>query len=536
MAADRVARGGSAHQDPHAMRHERTKLRKVLKRFDLICFTVVAFVSVDTISSLGAYGGGQVLFWMVAAAVLYLLPSGLITAELGSTFPVEGSPYAWTRMAFGRLSGSLTAVFYWMANPTWVGGTLSAAVVATLSSGLMFNRANGFGTVWSIVIGLVVVWSIAGVSIVELRWGKLAGTIGTFVRAAVVIVFLGLVGWFLIRHGKPAGTVTWGSLKPSLTGFLAVFALLQFNFVGFELSNSASEEMRNPERDVPAMIARSGVCIVLIYVALTFGVLLIIPASGLSNVSGFVDAYSAVSGVFGAARGSVGWVMGILIILVTLTAGGVWIQGSARTQAVAGLDGAAPLALGRFSKSGTPIAMNLASGIVASLFVIVVFAFASGGLGTFFAVALSLTVSLTAISYAFIFPAVIVLRKKYPDRARPYRIPGGTIALWACVISTEFVIAVTTLSLLWPGLIDNILGRSYSITDTWGTSRLFFESVTLGSFGVIVLTGLAFYWIGRRNVAKGIVGENDLLALEQPAPAPTPSAAEAPLAQVAGIL
>ena len=96
-------------------------------------------------------------------------------------------------------------------------------------------------------------------------------------RLARLAIFLGLVAWFLIKNGKPAGTVTWGSLKPSITGFLAVVGLLQFLFVGFELSNSASEEMRNPQKDVPGMIVRSGLYSALIVLGLVFGILLVIP-------------------------------------------------------------------------------------------------------------------------------------------------------------------------------------------------------------------------------------------------------------------
>ena len=94
-----------------------------------------------------------------------------------------------------------------------------------------------------------------------------------------------------------------------------------------------------------------------------------------------------------------------------------------RVQAVAGLDGAAPLILGKFSKSGTPIAMNLASAGIGSAFVIFVFTLSSGSLSSFFAVVLSIVISLTALQYAFIFPAAIVLRRRYPDRARPTTYP-----------------------------------------------------------------------------------------------------------------
>jgi amino acid transporter len=502
------------------MQLERSKLRVVLRRFDLVCFTIAAFVGVDAFASVAKYGGGQALFWFVVASIFYLVPSGLITAELGSTFPIEGSPYAWPRLAFGRMAGAVTATWYWMGNPTWIGGTLAAAVVATMSSKLMFNHS--FGTLWSIVIGTAVVWAIVGFAIIELKYGKLTGNIGAFVRIAVLAVFLALAAAFLIKHGKPAGTITLGSLKPTVPGFLGVFGLLQFFLVGFELSNSASEEMRNPQRDVPAMIVRSGIWIVAINLLFIFGMLLVIPLTGFSNVSGFVDAYGVVAGVLGSATGPIGWIMGILIILVSLTIGGVWIQGSARTQAVAGLDGAAPLLLGKFTKAGTPLSMNIASGFVGTVFVVLVFTLTSGSLGSFFAVMFSIVISLTAIQYVFIFPAVIVLRRKYPDRRRPYRIPGGAVGMWACVISTEVVIVLTTIMLLWPGLIDRVFfGRSYSMAANWGVSRFFFEAVTLGTFAAIIVQGLVFYALGRRNVAKGIVKENELL---EEAPAATPEA------------
>ena len=504
-------------QTATAIAEERVKLRKVLRRFDLICFTIAAFIALDTIAATAAYGGGETLFWVGFIIVLYLIPSGLICAELGSTFPIEGGPYAWPRLAFGRLPGAITATFYWMSNPTWMGGSLAATTVAVLSSKLMFNHS--IGTVWEIVIGLAVVWAIVGLSVVELKLGRWTGNIGTFVRLAVLFIFLGLVVWFLVKNGKPAGTIGWHNLTPSLTGFLAVIGLLQFLFVGFELSNSASEEMHDPQRDVPGMIVRSGLISALIVLGLVFGILLVIPLSSVSNVSGFADAYGAVAGVLGGAHGPIGWLMGVMIILIIISAGGVWLQGAARTQAVAGLDGAAPLALGKFSKSGTPIAMNLASAGIGSAFVILVFTISSGSLANFFAVMLSIVISLTALQYAFIFPAVIVLRRKYPDRHRPYTIPGGAAGMWLCVIATEFIVVLTSISLLWPGLIDSALGRKYDIADpaNWATSRVFFETVTLGTLAAVIVMALVFWAIGKRNLARGVVGEGDLLAAAAPA-------------------
>jgi len=100
-----------------ALGQERKKLKKVLFRFDLVFFTIAAFISLDTIAVTAAYGGGQTFFWLAFLIVVYLIPYGMIIAEMGSTFPVEGGPYAWTRMAFGRLAGSYTAIIYWAPTP-----------------------------------------------------------------------------------------------------------------------------------------------------------------------------------------------------------------------------------------------------------------------------------------------------------------------------------------------------------------------------------------------------------------------------------
>ena len=335
-------------------------------------------------------------------------------------------------------------------------------------------------------------------------------------RFLVLAIFLTLVIAFLVIHGKPAGTVTVPSMKPSLTGFLAVIGLLQFLFVGFELSNGAAEEMKNAQRDVPKMIIRSGVIAALVTGSLILGVLLIMPASELTNVGGFADAYfKAASVLHGGAYAALKYFIGVLIILTVISAGGVWLQGAVRVQAVAGLDGAGPLWLGKFSKrTGTPVIMNVVSAIIGSVFVALVFLLTSGSLASFFTVMVTLVISLTALMYFFMIPAIIPLRRKYPDRKRPFRVPGGMAGVWICVILSEFIIIVTALTLLWPGALEKLLGKQYDIMTSWGVSRGFFEEVTLGSLAFFIVVSVAFWLIGKRNIAKGVVSGEDLLDLD----------------------
>ena len=123
-------------------------------------------------------------------------------------------------------------------------------------------------------------------------------------------------------------------------------------------------------------------------------------------MSGFVNAYSAVAGVFHSHALNVVFAI-VLVILTLVGSGSVWLEGADRTQAIAALDGAAPAWMGRFTSFGTPIAVNLSSGVLASLMCMLVFLATSGRLKSFFAVMLALTVSTTTVSYFFIFPALV---------------------------------------------------------------------------------------------------------------------------------
>ena len=190
--------------------------------------------------------------------MLFLIPYGMLVAELGSAFPVEGGPYEWARMSFGRAAGAVTAVLYWLSNPIWVGGTLTATTIAALDSFILHKSSMGTG--WEIAVGLVFTWVTVGIAIVSFRFGKWGPNIGTFVKIAVVVLFAVLFIAFLVQHRRPAGASTAADLKPSVTGFLTAIGILVFLWVGFEVSSGASEEMRNPRRDVPVLAAEPPGC------------------------------------------------------------------------------------------------------------------------------------------------------------------------------------------------------------------------------------------------------------------------------------
>ena len=122
----------------------------------------------------------------------------LVMAEVGSAFTMEGGPYEWVKLAFGRFHGGIAAILYWVTNPLWVGGSL--AFIATDSW-----RANvfdiGHGTFGDYVFKLIFIWISIGVAIVSLRYGKWIPNVGAFMRIIVLGFFSITVIIYGIKHG-----------------------------------------------------------------------------------------------------------------------------------------------------------------------------------------------------------------------------------------------------------------------------------------------------------------------------------------------
>src|SRR6201999_3946367 len=113
-----------------------------------------------------------------------------------------------------------------------------------------------------------------------------------FARFIVLGLFTLSVIIYAVKHG--AHGLAASGYSPSFSGFVLLVGVLLFHFVGFELPNSAGEEMTNPQRDVAFAIERSGIASVLLYALPVVGILIVLPASAITNFSGFSSAIQQV--------------------------------------------------------------------------------------------------------------------------------------------------------------------------------------------------------------------------------------------------
>jgi amino acid transporter len=483
---------------------EKAKLHKSLRRFDMLFFTVCALVGLDTLGQVSGYGA-QTFTWLLVLAVFFLLPYALTMSELGTSFTQEGGPYEWMKLSWGRFAAGIGAVLYWVTNPFWVGGSLAFIATEAWSDNISHI---GTGTVGDYFFKLVFIWFSITVAIVSLRRGKWIPNVGAILRISVLAFFSITVLIYAIEHGVHGYAA--GDFRPSTAIFLGLVPLLLFNYVGFELQNGAAEEMENPQRDVSITVIQSGIIAVLAYGIPIFGILEVLPTSQISGIGGFLDAVHTTFSVYGGAQNFLADLMALGFIFALLTSGAVWMIGSDRIQAVAAYDGAFAGWFGVFNaKLGTPVRVNVMSGIVSTIFMIAALQFSTGSNAATFTVVLYLATSTTLLSYLLIFPAVIKLRYSHPHVHRPYVVPGGKAGLWVCGVLVFLWMLLGSWVAIFPSTIETALTKLHNnvwsaipavdygnFHDVWGLSQTRFEVFTLGTLGFVIAFAVAGYVAG----------------------------------------
>lgn len=482
----------------HAAAQERRKLRRRLGRADGLVMLLCAIVSLDTLGAV-ANGGAQSFTWLLFLAVFFFLPYGLLTAELGSAFPQEGGPYVWVRLAFGRLAGAIASLSYWVCIPVWLGGGLTITAVVVFNE--FFFSVSG---VLERVIALVFIWAAVTAALTANGPARWIPRVGAYLRVGVLAFFTLTVVIYAIEHGVQGFGA--GDFTPSWTVFIAVVPVLFFNFLGFEVPSNAAEEMRDPQRDVPASVLRAGIAAVLLYAVPIAAILLVLPTEQVTGLGGFIDAMKAALTVYGGHVGSggavvlsgagqvLGTIAALAFIFTLCTSGSTWLLGTSRTQAVASYDGAGPRWLGHFSsRLSAPVNITVLGGVIASAIMLITFSLTEGDAAKYFSVVLALAISAGTISYLLIFPALVKLRMS--DVERPFSVPGGRLGAWVCSGLCTLCAGLALVVLVYPGF--GTSNADASLPEGFEGQRGVYTLSQAVPLILLLLVGVLFYYLGR---------------------------------------
>ena len=387
--------------------------KKKFRLFDAVLAAVCVVLVVESAAPAAAIGNSQ-FFWWIFLLLGFFLPYGMISAELGTTYEDEGGIYDWVRRAFGDKWGSRVAWYYYINFPLWMGSlaVLFTDVIAQISGAEM-------GAFPVIAVQLLFIWGVVIISCFKISDSKWILNIAAFFKAAIMIM-IGVLGIYAAITRGSANDFNLMSFIPSFgTGGLSHISVILFNFLGFEVVTTFASEMSNPSKEIPKAIVLGGILIAIFYVFAAFGISVAVPADELSASGGLIDSFMLLTGKTG------GWIIVIfgIMFLYTLIANLIsWSLGVNYVAKYAAEQHALPKFLGNTDKKGMPIGASITNGVIATAIVLLApFISSQDVFWSFFA----LNMITLLMSYILMFPAFLKLRKKDPERERPYKVQGS---------------------------------------------------------------------------------------------------------------
>lgn len=388
---------------------------------------------------------------------LLSLLGGCVYAELGAMLPRTGGPYVFLREAYGN-----RAAFLWSWMEFWVGRTGGMAAVAIIFAhyALLAVGENNPSLLSTKSIGIGSILILAVLNIRGVRQGGNVQNIFTFLKTGALVALIGAAFGISRGHISNFRTVVPAGIEgPMLTAFgLAVIATL-WAYSGWENVTTVAEELRVPERTIPRALFIGIGIVTILYVTTNVAYHFVLPMNGVAAAG---EDIAAVVGeqLFGKAGRTV---IALAVACSTFGVVNASMLSAPRIYFAAARDTLALKPMGRIhAKYCTPALAISAQAIWASFLVLV---------AGFTDLVIYVMVMATAFS-GLTVASVLVLRRKMPDRPRPYRTLGYPI------VPILYLVIVTALltSVLIERPLHSLLG-----------------------LGIVALGVPAYFWLNRRS-------------------------------------
>ncbi|GAA2716417.1 APC family permease [Actinoplanes palleronii] len=388
-----------------------------------ISWVALALMTTSSVASLrpsptmAVYGLASIFLYVVPA-IVFLLPTALVSAELASGW--SGGVYNWVSEGLSKPMGFL-AVWCQFAMTIFYYPSLLGFVASTLA--YVINPDLASSGVWTAIVIMVCYW--AGVWVSSRGTSGVAGLasggliIGTLVPGALLVI-LGIA--FLGQGHESAAPMTASHLLPAWAG-LSSLVLIVNNFLsysGMEMNAVHVSSLRKPGREFPRAMFMAMGLVLLIFILPALAISWIVPADQLSLTAGVMQAFDAVFAAFDSQ-----WLTPILgVMLVAASLGGMltWLAGPSRgLLLISRQEGYLPPFLQRLNKHGVQQNILVTQGLVTTV-IALAYAFIPDVSSVYWIFSV-ITTQVYLIMYLLMFVAAVRLRRNQPDHPRGYRAP-----------------------------------------------------------------------------------------------------------------
>lgn len=366
---------------------------------------------------------------------IYALLGAVSLAELGAMIPRSGGQYAFARYALGEYPGFVVGWSDWLST---CGSAAAVSLLIGQFAGALFPTLNGH----SVAVAATVAIVFAALQWRGIAWGSTAQNTTSLLKT---LAFLALIAAAFILGGQGSLTKTTMAAPTGLT-LLAAFVLsLQsviYTYDGWNGVVYFSEEVANPGRDIPRSMIGGVLLIITLYLFVNLALLYVLP---ISDIAGKDLAAGAAAEVLFGTHGDV--VFRSLTIISMLSAINAYHLMSTRVLFAISRDGLFAKQGATVNKGGTPTVSLLTSLIVALLFIT---------FGKKFEQVIAALAFFFVANYTLSFISIFVLRRREPEKERPYR-------AWGYPWTTGLVLIGSVLFLIGAIAADLKEGTRFSI-------------------------------------------------------------------------
>ena len=410
---------------------EKNQFRLADVILSVICVVFVA----EAAAPVASIGNSQ-YFWWIFMILAFLLPYGLIAAELGTAYAGDGGLYDWIHAAYPDGKWAARASwYYWINFPLWM-----ASLAVMCPELITFITGRSLGTFGSLVVELLFIWIVTLIACYPVCDSIIILNVSAVIKIVLALLVGGLGVWYISRYGF-VNDMSARTFLPSFDlNSLSYISVIIFNFLGFEVVCTYAGSMSDPKKQIPQSIVTGGIVIAAIYLFSAFGIGAAVDVREISVDSGLIDAVSLILGRSGGVF--VGLVA--LFFLVTLFGNMIsWSMGVNSTAALAADHNDMPRVFAkRWAKNDMPVGAAVTSGVVASCVCVlgVLIEMASPDSSLFWSF-FALNLVMLLLSYLPVFPAFLKLRREDAKTPRPFRVPGSDTALkWIAYVPMVLIV------------------------------------------------------------------------------------------------
>ena len=396
----------------------------------LAIMNITAVVSLRGLPSEAVYGLSSAFYYLFAA-IVFLIPTAMVAAELAAMFSdKEGGVFRWVGEAFGPRTGFLAIWLQWIESTIWYPTVLTFGAVSLAFIGLndVYDAALASNRVFTLITVLAIYWiatliALKGIGLVG-KISKWGGMIGTIIPAALLII-LGII--YLATGGQNHMDMSQ-SFFPDLTKLdnIVLASSIFLFYAGMEMMGVHVMDVNNPSRNYPKAIIIGSLATVCIFVLGTFALGVIIPAKDINLTQSLLIGFDNFFRYFHIPWA--GPVIATALMIGVLASVLTWVAGPSKGIFTVGKAGYLPPFFQKTNSNGVQRNILLVQGGIVTLLSLLFVVMPS--VQSFYQILSQLTILLYLIMYMLMFAAAIALRYKMESAPRPFRLGKGNMLMW----------------------------------------------------------------------------------------------------------